>query len=258
MGVAGAAYATVCGQVVAAVITGVRGWRRPPKLRDMLHYAGRIYYYGYSNIIMQCLYTVYILALNIILAGFSDAAVTVLGLYYKAQSFFFIPLFGLQTCIVPVLSYNYARRAFARCRRIMRDSFLVSVLFMLAGIIAFTLCPIRMMNFFSNSAQVHAIGAVAFPIIAISFIPAVFSLMMPVFFQAIGDGRTSLLLSMTRQLFCLIPFFWLFSLIGLNYTWFAVPVSEVISSSIGLFLYLRTLKRWHLPAFAGMHLHGEH
>ena len=140
----------------------------------------------------------------------------------------------------------------------MRDYFLVSVLFMLAGIIAFTLCPIRMMNFFSNSAQVHAIGAVAFPIIAISFIPAVFSLMMPVFFQAIGDGRTSLLLSMTRQLFCLIPFFWLFSLIGLNYTWFAFPVSEVISSSIGLFLYLRTLKRWHLPAFAGMHLHGEH
>ena len=258
MGVAGAAYATVCGQVVAAVITGVRGWRRPPKLRDMLHYAGRIYYYGYSNIIMQCLYTVYILALNIILAGFSDAAVTVLGLYYKAQSFFFIPLFGLQSCIVPVLSYNYARRAFARCRRIMRDSFLESVLFMLAGIIAFTLCPIRMMNFFSNSAQVHAIGAVAFPIFAISFIPAVFSLMMPVFFQAIGDGRTSLLLSMTRQLFCLIPFFWLFSLIGLNYTWFAFPVSEVISSSIGLFLYLRTLKRWHLPAFAGMHLHGEH
>jgi len=258
MGVAGAAYATVCGQVVAAVITGVRGWHRPPKLRDMLHYAGRIYYYGYSNIIMQCLYTVYILALNIILAGFSDAAVTVLGLYYKAQSFFFIPLFGLQTCIVPVLSYNYARRAFARCRRIMRDSFLVSVLFMLAGIIAFTLCPIQMMNFFSNSAQVHAIGAVAFPIIAISFIPAVFSLMMPVFFQAIGDGRTSLLLSMTRQLFCLIPFFWLFSLIGLNYTWFAFPVSEVISSSIGLFLYLRTLKRWHLPAFAGVHLHGEH
>lgn len=245
LGVAGAAYATVCGQVAAAAITAVGGFRRPPALRDMLHYAGRIYYYGYSNIIMQCLYTVYILALNIILAGFSDAAVTVLGLYYKAQSFFFIPLFGLQTCVVPVLSYNYARGSFHRCRRIMRDSFLISALFMVAGVLAFTLFPTEMMNFFSQSPQVHAIGAVAFPIIALGFIPAVFSLMTPVFFQAVGDGRASLLLSLTRQIFCLIPLFWLFSLIGLNYTWFAFPVSETISGAIGLLLYHRTLMRWN-------------
>lgn len=109
MGVAGAALATVIGQFVAAVLTGIGGACRPPHPVEMRHYAGRIYHYGYPSILMQLLYTVYIVGLNVVLAGFSDAAVTVLGLYYKWQSFFFIPLIGLQTCIVPVLSYNYAR-----------------------------------------------------------------------------------------------------------------------------------------------------
>lgn len=244
LGVAGAAYATVMGQCVAALITGIRGFRRPPKFRELTHYAKQIYFYGYSSILMQALYTVYILALNMILAGFSDAAVTVLGLYYKAQSFFFIPLFGLQTCIVPVLSYNYAKGAYGRCREAMKDSFLISGIFMLAGIAAFELLPGQMMSIFSGSAEVHDIGSVAFPIIGASFLSAVFSLMMPVFFQAIGDGRTSLLLSLTRQVFCLIPLFWLFSLIGLNFTWIAFPVSETIAGGIGLLLYSRVIHKW--------------
>ena len=116
MGVAGAAWATVLGQVTAAVITGVRGFRKPPALRRIWRYVKRILLLGYPSILMQAMYTVYIVALNFILASFSDAAVTVLGLYYKIQSFFFIPLFGLQTCIVPVLSYNYARANYARVR----------------------------------------------------------------------------------------------------------------------------------------------
>lgn len=148
----------------------------------------KIYFYGYSSIFMQGLYTVYILALNIILAGFSDAAVTVLGLYYKLQSFFFIPLFGLQTCIVPVISFNLARRNYSRCKRTMNLSFLISALFMVLGVICFVFFPRQMVDVFSNSQEVHDIGAQAFPIIGASFLPAVFSLMMPVFFQAIGAG----------------------------------------------------------------------
>lgn len=105
MGVAGAALATVIGQLAAAVITGIRGYRRPPERRQMGHYAKQIYKLGYPSILMQALYTVYIVGLNMILAVFSDAAVTVLGLYYKLQTFFFIPLLGLQICIVPVISY---------------------------------------------------------------------------------------------------------------------------------------------------------
>lgn len=244
MGVAGAAYATVCGQMTAAIITGVRGYRRPPKPGRMLHYINRIYFYGYSSIIMQALYTVYIVALNIILAGFSDAAVTVLGLYYKLQSFFFIPLFGLETCIVPLISFNYTRGSYARCVDTMKATFYISAVFMLAGIISFTFFPQNLIGIFSDSREVHEIGAAAFPIISASFLPAVISLMLPVFFQAIGYGKTSLFLSLVRQIFCLIPIFWLFSLIGLNYTWIAFPASEIITDVIGLIFYVKVLRGW--------------
>ena len=244
LGVAGAAYATVIGQIVAAIITCFGGLRKPPKLKDMIHYSGRIYKYGYSSIMQQALYTVYIVALNIILAGFSDAAVTVLGLYYKLQSFFFIPLLGLQTCIVPVLSFNFARGSYDRCKNTMRDAFLISMAFMSLGIICFIFFPDAAIGLFSSSSEVHDIGRIAFPIIGASFISAVFSLIMPVFFQAIGNGITSLILSLTRQIFCLLPIFWLFSLIGLNYTWIAFPVSETIAGGIGLLLYFRQVHKW--------------
>lgn len=90
---------------------------------------------------MQMLFTVYIVALNMILAGFSDAAVTVLGLYYKIQSFFFIPLCGLETCIVPLLSYTYAKNEYTRCKKVMTNSVLLAMGFMLAGVACFELIP---------------------------------------------------------------------------------------------------------------------
>lgn len=251
LGVAGAAIATVAGQAVSAVIVGGFAFRRPPKMRAMGHYVRQIYRLGYSSIAMQMLYTVYILLLNIILNGFSDEAVTVLGLYYKAQSFFFIPLFGLQTCIVPVLSFNYARRDAARCRDTMRDSFVFSLAFMVVGVVCFVFVPEPLMRLFSRSDEVIRIGRTAFPIIGSGFLPAVFSLMMPVFFQAIGNGKTSLALSLTRQIVCLVPLFYLFSRIGLAYAWLSFPVSETISGTIGLILYFRELGRWKRdPSFA--------
>ena len=246
MGVAGAAYATVLGQFTAAVMTGIKGFRKPPKLHEMGRYIKKIYYYGYSSILMQSLYTVYIVILNAILSQFSDAAVTVLGLYYKMQSFFFIPLFGLQTCVVPVLSYNLAKEYYARIRETMRGSFLISSVFMLVGMACFILMPETLMRLFSDSAQVIEIGKVAFPIIGTSFICAVFSLMMPVFFQAIGEGVPSLMLSLTRQIFCLVPAFWLLTRIDLNYGWAAFPIAETVTGAIGLLLYRKKLAQWGL------------
>ena len=243
MGVAGAAWATVAGQVAAAVITGWRGCRRPPRQR-MAHYARRIYQLGYPSILMQALYTVYIVGLNMILAGFSDAAVTVLGLYYKLQTFFFIPLFGLQTCIVPVISYNYARAAYRRCRETVKYSVVFSLAVMAVGAAAFILMPDTLVRVFSGDAGVLAIGCHAFPIIGSSFLPAVVSLIMPVFFQAIGYGRSSLALSMLRQIVCLLPLFWLLAQLGLGYTWFAFPLAELISGGVGLLLYLRVIRHW--------------
>lgn len=244
MGVAGAALATVLGQISAAVIVAVGGIRRPPALKRMWHYVKRIYFFGYSSIFMQALYTVYILALNIILAGFSDAAVTVLGVYYKLQSFFFIPLFGLQTCIVPVLSFNCARRAYDRCRQTMNVTFLISAGFMLLGVIGFVFFPVPLIRIFSGSDEVIAIGRIAFPIIGSGFVSAVFGLIMPTFFQAIGRGGASVFLSLLRQIVCLVPIFWLLSLIGLNATWFSFPISETVSGVVGLILYFAQLKKW--------------
>ena len=245
LGVAGAAYATVAGQVLAAVIT-CSGFHRPPPLRQALSYAGRIYRLGYPSILMQMLFTVYIMALNLILAGFSDDAVTVLGLYYKIQSFFFIPLAGLQTCIVPFLSYTYAKGAYQRCQQIVKDSILVAMIFMLVGVACFELIPEPLLRIFTSDAQVLEIGAHAFHIIGVSFVPAVLSLIFPVFFQAIGAALPSVLLSLTRQIFCLIPVFWLFSRIGLDYAWFAFPVAELVTGSLGLGLYFHRLRMWHI------------
>ena len=244
MGVAGAAIATVIGQVSAAVIVCFGAVCKPPKIKEMARCAKKIYYLGYSSILMQMLYTVYIVALNVILAGFSDAAVTVLGLYYKLQSFFFIPLIGLQTCIVPILSYNYATSSYDRCKKTMNLSFLISAVFMILGIICFVFFPSQMIDIFSDSAEVHKIGVVAFPRIGVGFISAVFALIMPTFFQAIGAGVRSTLLSLLRQIFCLIPIFWALSLIGLDYTWLAFPISETISGGVGLLMYIAQLRRW--------------
>ncbi len=244
MGVAGAAVATVAGQILSAVIVAFGGIKKVPKLKEFGEYVKNIYLLGYSSIAMQALYTVYIVLLNVILAGFSDSAVTVLALYYKAQSFFFIPLFGLQTCIIPVLSYNYALKNYDRCRYVLRDSIIISLLFMILGVVMFEFFPDALMKLFSKSEEVASIGKIAFPIIGSSFMPAVFSLIMPVFFQAIGRGKESLFLSLLRQIFVLVPVFWAFSFIGLNYTWIAFPVAEVTAGSIGMILYFLQVKRW--------------
>lgn len=244
MGVSGAAIATVLGQFTAAVITGVKGVRKPPEPKDYLHYAAPIYRYAFPSILMQFLFVVYILALNIILAGFSDAAVTVLGLYYKLQTFFFIPLFALQTCIVPVLSYNYSRCSYDRCRAIMRLSLCISAGFMLAGVLCFELIPAQLIGIFSDSDEVLELGVTGFRLIGASFIPAAVSLMMPTFFQAVGAFKQSSLLPIIRQVLCLIPIFWALSRIGVDYAWAAFPASEVISGGIGLALYFREIKKW--------------
>lgn len=244
LGIAGAAIATVAGQVVAAIITGVSGFRKIPPLKNIKTFSLPIYKFGLPSIFMQFMYVVYIMILNMILAGFSDSAVTVLGLYYKLQTFFFIPLFAFQTCIVPVLSYNYARKSFNRCRKIVFDSILIAFVLMFAGVLCFELIPGILIWIFSDSAEVLHDGIPAFRIIGASFFPCVFSLMSPVVFQAVGDMKRSLLLSVIRQIFCLIPIFWILSFLGLVYTWIAFPVAEITTGTVGMLMYRNEVKRW--------------
>lgn len=242
LGIAGAAIATIMGQIVAALITFGNAFYKPPAFSEQLRYVKVILHLGFPNILMQLLFVLYILVLNIILAGFCDEAVTVLGLYYKLQTFFFIPFMALETCIIPVLSYNHARKAFARCQEILKTSILFICAFMSIGILAFELVPEYLIGLFSESPKVLEIGVPAFRIIATSFIPQVFALMYPNFFQAIGATRPSTILAITRQIFCLIPIFWLLSHFGLFYTWFAFPLSEVITGLTGYYLYKQWLR----------------
>ena len=116
-GIAGAAVATVAGQIVAALVVMKRGYKKSPMKELYPHHIAQIFRLGTPNILMQSAYTFYILGLNLILAGFCDQAVTALGLYYKWQTFFFIPLGAMQTCIVPIISYNYAARQIDRCKK---------------------------------------------------------------------------------------------------------------------------------------------
>lgn len=244
MGVAGAAIATVGGQILAAIITGARGLRKPPRRSEFSEYTKKIFKLGHPSIIMQSMYTVYIVALNMILVGFCDEAVTVLGLYYKLQTFFFIPLIGLTTCIVPVLSYNYTNHSFDRTREVMKWSFIVTIAFMVVGILCFELIPVQLLSIFSKSERVFEIGRTALRIIGTSFIPATFSLMLPIFFQAIGRGAPSVVLTLLRQIICLVPIFYAFSFMGLNYTWIAFPLSETITTIVGFILYYRQIDIW--------------
>lgn len=242
LGIAGAAIATVIGQVVAAVITGVKAFCPVPKLKDIKSYIKPIFSLGYPSIVMQLFYTVYILIFNVILKRFCDEAVTVLGLYYKIQSFFFIPVTGLQTCIVPIISYNYAQRSYNRVKQTFVYSSAITAFFMLIGTLCFIIIPRQLLGIFSDSQKVFEIGEIAFRIIGLSFVPATMSFMPPVFFQAIGKSRPSIWLTVSRQVFCLIPIFFALSFVGLNYVWIAFPAAETITGTIGTILYIKETK----------------
>lgn len=242
MGISGAAAATVIGQIAAALIVMRKRFYRPPVKEKYLHYIARIFHYGLPNILMQSAYTFYILGLNLILAGFSDQAVTALGLYYKWQTFFFIPLGAMQTCIVPIISFNYAARNLERCRKTLFDAIAFGMALMAVGTLCFTILPSQLLQVFTSDSQVIEIGRFGFRIIGISFLPMSTSLVFPVFFQAVGSSLKSSLLTVIRTVVLFVPLGYLFSRFGLHWFWLTFPITEVVTSLVGVFFYRQFLK----------------
>lgn len=242
LGIAGAAIATVAGQIVAAAIVWRGGYRRSPARALYPALVRRVYRLGIPNILMQSAYTFYILGLNLILSTFSDQSVTALGLYYKWQTFFFIPLGAMQTCIVPVISYNYAAGSLDRCRKTLRESILAGMALMLIGTLCFELIPGPMLRFFSRDAEVIAIGTYGFRWIGPSFLPMVTSLIFPVFFQAVGSAGKSSLLTILRTVVLFVPLGWLFAHWGLHAFWLTYPVTELITTAVGFLFYRQFLR----------------
>ncbi len=243
MGIGGAAVATVAGQIVAAIIVGRKGFRKSPGKAVYPGHIAKIFRIGTPNILMQSAYTFYIFGLNLILSGFSDQAVTTLGLYYKWQTFFFIPLGAMQTCIVPVISFNYAAKNIERCKKTLSTSVLFGMLLMSIGTVCFSTIPGQMLSVFSSDPVVIEIGKVAFRFIGTSFLPMVTSLIFPVFFQAVGSSLKSSMLTVIRTVVLFVPLGFLFSRFGLTWFWLTFPITELVTSLVGVGFYVQFLKK---------------
>lgn len=243
MGVAGAAYATVLGQVIAAIaalvfnlkfnkeITIFRKGFRPNK--EMIK---KIYSVGVPSIIMMSISSIMTFGMNKILLFFSSTAAAVFGVYYKLQSFVFMPVFGINSGMVPIIAYNYGAASKERILKTMKICACTAVAIMTVGTIVMQLIPDTLLSFFEASPTMLEIGRKALRIISINFPFAGFCIIMSSTFQALGDGIKSMITSIVRQLVVLLPAAYLLSLTqNVANVWWAFPISEMISLVISLF-----------------------
>lgn len=235
--VAGAAVATVIGQIVAAILAFIMNRRCNPEVHLSLravrwHTATvkEIYRVGIPSIVMQAISSVMTFCLNQILIAFSTTATAVFGAYFKLQSFIFMPVFGLNNGMVPIISYNYGAKKPQRVRKTVKLSILAAECLMLVGFLAFELMPGTLLSFFNPSEHMLSIGIPALRIIAPHFLLAGFCIIAGSVCQAIGNPLHSLVVSVCRQLLVLVPAAWLLSRTGiLNLVWLAFPIAEVVS-----------------------------
>lgn len=245
LGVRGAAVATVIGQIAsmvfAVVVIIVKKHEVHISLRNFKfkwRTVKEIYAVGFPSIIMQSIMAFLVTMLNTILISFSEAAVSVLGVYYKLQSFVFMPVFGLTHGVLPIIGYNYGAGNKKRLLSALRLGTLIAACIMTVGTILFLAIPDKLLMIFNASPQMLEIGVPALRIISICFIPAAVDILFSTFFQGVGMGFKSLIVSVMRQLVVILPAAFLLSKIGLGYTWYAFPIAEVASLVLGgIFFY---------------------
>ena len=244
MGIKGAGIATVIGQWVTMIIVLINVLKYY-KFKGSIDLKScvKIYKFGIPSIILQSLYTFYIVGLNLVLKLFTEDAVVVLGIYYKLQTFFFIPLTGLQQVIVPVVSYNYGAEKYKRVKQTLWYSVGIACSVMFVGIIMFMVFPRELISIFSQQENVLNIGSSALRIISTSFIPAGFVLMFIVYCQGVNRSGYSILLTVLRQVILFVPLAWLFHYKGLFYVWFTFPATEIITALMSFYLYFVREKR---------------
>ena len=245
-GVAGAAYATVLGQTVAAVVGLVLNLKYNHDIKIKLSsiikpkadIVGQIYMVGVPSILMMSIGSVMTYLMNQILIAFSTTAAAVFGVYFKLQSFFFMPIFGMNNGVIPVLAYNYGAKNKKRIDDALKFAFALAISIMLVGTIVFELIPGVLLKMFDASDDMLAIGIPALRIIAVHFPIAAASIVMGSIFQAFAKSIYSLFVSIGRQLVVLIPVAYLLSLTGnLNAVWFAFPIAEVVSFILSLMFF---------------------
>lgn len=257
MGVTGAAAATVIGQIIAAILgfvcNAVYNHDITLSIKGIFTIdtavISKVYQVGIPSIIMQSITSVMTFSLNKILSTFSSTAVAVFGVYYKLNSFIFMPVFGMNNGLVPILSYNYGARKPDRIKKTIKLGMTYAVAIMIFGLLLFELFPAGLLGIFDASQEMLSIGCVALRIIASSFVFAGVAIICSTVFQAIGNPLHSLVMSVCRQLLVIVPVAWLLSLSGrLELVWLAFPIAEFVSVAMSIFFMKKTIR--HLDGMA--------
>lgn len=249
MGVAGAAIATVTGQCVAAVAALIMNLKCNPDIHlnlKMIRWHGptvkTIYRIGLPSIVMQCIGSIMVFGLNRILISFTTTATAVFGAYFKLQSFIFMPVFGLNNGMVPIIAYNFGAKRPDRVKQTIKLSVITAVGIMAVGVAAMELIPGPLLSLFDASEHMLAIGIPALRIIALAFLFAGFCIVAGSVCQAIGNPVYTLVVSVCRQLVVLLPVAWLLSQTGnLNLVWLAFPIAETVSLTLSILFLRKTL-----------------
>ncbi len=251
MGVMGAAAATVLGQIVAMLLAVLFNIKINKELKFDLrkilpqkHIVLNIYKVGLPSILMIAIGSFMNFMMNNILIAFTATATAVFGVYFKLNSFIFMPIFGLNNGMVPIIAYNYGAKKHARIIKTMKLSITYAMCIMLLGFIIFQIFPDKLLGMFNASDDMLAIGVPALRIISISFIAAGFSVVTLSVLQALGQGVYSLITSASRQLVILIPVAFLLSKLGdLNLIWWSFPIAEIASVMLCIVFVRATFKK---------------
>ena len=252
MGVAGAALATITGQIIACLLALFFNLKfnhdihfKFKRFRPNAHIVKQIYSVGIPSIIMQSIGSVMTFGMNTILITFSTTATAVFGVYFKLQSFVFMPVFGLNNGMIPIIAYNLGAKQKKRMFDTIKLAMIYATGMMIIGVIFFETIPQTLLGFFNASEAMIKIGTPALRIIAIHFIFAGFSIVCSATFQAVGKGTYSLLTSLIRQLLVLLPCAYVLSLTGnLDLIWLCFLIAEIFSAVTSFILMKRT--RRHL------------
>ena len=249
MGVNGAAIATVIGQAVGCAVSLYFVIRnkyikiKPQHLKLEKRMVASIYSVGAPTIITNSIGTVMTGAMNAILIGFSTTAVSVFSVYFKLQSFVFMPIFGLSSGMVPIIAYNYGARKKKRVMSTIYIGTIIAIGIMVVGTIVFNLFPEALLSLFSATEEMYRLGVPALRIISLCFVSAAISIGLGSSFQATGYGIGTMIVSISRQLLVLIPTAYIMAkLVGINGVWFSFIIAEAVGLAVSLILFIKVYK----------------
>ena len=253
--VAGAAVATVMGQVVAAVMAILFNHFRNHDIKLSLKgfrvdgwIIRRIYIVGAPSIIMNAIGSLMVFGMNQILLTFTKTATAVLGVYFKVQSFVFMPVFGLNNGMVPIIAYNYGARKKDRLLKTVKLGVLYAVIIMLIGLLVMQTIPDKIFLLFQADENMLSIGVPALRIISLSFVFAGYCVVISAMLQALGEGIQSMIVSIVRQLVVLLPAAWLLAKLGdVNLVWYSFPIAELASLALSTVFLARTYQKLIKP-----------